>query len=526
MPNKEMQARLYHDPLTRAFNRRYYDEIARSFAGPAGVAIMDLDDFKIQNDSCGHEAGDRALEAAASVIRSCIRQTDVLIRYGGDEFLLILPNVPPDRFEAKLDQIRARLQAFSVPGHPHLRLSVSIGGVLQTADDTTETAVRCASRLMYQAKEHKNAVLVAGSDAVLSLPATLLPRQSRQQILIADDSEMNRMLLAGILRTDFRILEAGSGKECLEQLRHNPGDVALVLLDINMPVLDGFGVLSSMNRDHSIEDIPVIMISSDDSGPVIRRAYELGVSDYISRPFDARVVYRRVFNTIKLYARQQRLVQMVSAQTRKQEHNTTMLVNVLSQIVEFRNGESGSHVRHIRLLTEMIMARLLRLTDRYPLSAEEQGNITLASALHDIGKIAIDEKLLNKPAPLTPEEFAVVRTHTTEGAALIRRLENFESEPLLQTACGIARWHHERWDGGGYPDGLVGDDIPIGAQIVSLADVYDALTSERCYKKAFSSQKAVAMILDGACGAFNPLLLDCLRDIQSELQDVLEKDYH
>lgn len=445
--------------------------------------------------------------------------------YGGDEFLLILPGCPIEKIRAKLEQIRARVQTTGVPGYPHIHLSLSIGGVLQTAEDTMETAVHCASRLMYQAKEHKNTVIVASSSAVLSAPATLLPKQSRQQILIADDSAMNRMLLAEILGTDFRILEASNGEDCLEQLRHNPGDVALVLLDINMPVLDGFDVLSAMNRDHSIEDIPVIMISSDDSKDIIRRAFERGVSDYINRPFDARTVYRRAFNTIRLYAKQRRLVRMVSAQTRKQEHNTTMLVNVLSQIVEFRNGESGSHVRHIRILTEKIMAQLLRKTDKYSLSSEEQDNITLASALHDIGKIAIDEKILNKPGRLTPEEFAVLKTHTTEGAALLHRLENFDTEPLLQTACGIARWHHERWDGRGYPDGLAGDDIPIGAQLVSLADVYDALTSERCYKKAFPHEKAVQMILGGKCGTFNPLLLECLKDIEGSLQAELKKDY-
>ena len=518
--------KLYHDGLTCAFNRRYYEDVVRSFDGPAGVAIMDLDDFRVYNDSCGHQAGDLALEVTAAVIQGCIRQTDTLIRYGGDEFLLVLPNCSTENFENKLEQIRARVQVAGVPGFPHLHLSLSIGGVLQTAEDTMETAVHCASRLMYQAKEHKNAVLVASSSAVLSAPATLLPKQSRQQILIADDSEMNRMLLAEILGTDFRILEAANGEDCLDQLRHNSGDIALVLLDINMPVLDGFGVLSAMNRDHSIEDIPVIMISSDDSEDIIRQAFELGVSDYISRPFDARVVYRRAFNTIKLYAKQRRLVRMVSAQTRKQEHNTTMLVNVLSQIVEFRNGESGSHVRHIRILTEKIMNRLLSKTDKYPLSSEEQDNITLASALHDIGKIAIDEKILNKPGRLTPEEFAVIKTHTTEGAAMLHRLENFDTEPLLQTAYEIARWHHERWDGRGYPDGLAGDDIPIGAQLVSLADVYDALTSERCYKKAFPHEKAVQMILGGECGTFNPLLLECLRDIEGSLQEELESDYH
>ena len=515
--------KLYHDSLTCAFNRRYYEDVVQGFEGPFGVAIMDLDDFKIYNDSCGHQAGDLALEVTAAVIRDCIRQTDILIRYGGDEFLLILPGCPIEKIRSKLEQIRARVQTTGVPGYPHIHLSLSIGGILQTAEDTMETAVHCASRLMYQAKEHKNTVIVASSSAVLSAPATLLPRQSRQQILIADDSAMNRMLLAEILGTDFRILEASNGEECLEQLRHNPGDVALVLLDINMPVLDGFDVLSAMNRDHSIEDIPVIMISSEDSDAAIRRSYELGASDYVNRPFDARIVYRRVTNTIKLYAKQRRLVQMVSDQIRARENNTDMLVGVLSHIVEFRNGESGLHVRHIRMITELLLHRLLEISSRYSITAEQQDMIPLASALHDIGKIGIDEKILNKPGKLTPEEFEVIKTHSMLGAQILYDLDNFSEQPLLQTAYEIARWHHERWDGRGYPDGLKGDEIPISAQLVSLADVYDALTSERCYKKAFSHEKAMQMILNGECGAFNPLLLQCLTNIQSDLKAELQQ---
>ena len=517
------RAKLYHDVLTGTYNRRYYEDIASRIVGPAGIALMDVDDFKICNDTYGHYAGDMALKTVANAIQSCIRKSDLLIRYGGDEFLLVLSGISSDILQAKLEQIRAAVQQAAVPGYSHFRLSLSIGGTMQAITDPMENAVRRADRLMYQAKCRKNAVMVEVPGHDMAGLEKLL--QNKSQILLVDDSAMNRMMLTEILRDSYHVLEAENGRECMEKLQAEAGNIALVLLDINMPVLDGFDVLSAMNRDHSIEDIPVIMISSDDSKDIIRRAFERGVSDYINRPFDARTVYRRAFNTIRLYAKQRRLVRMVSAQTRKQEHNTTMLVNVLSQIVEFRNGESGSHVRHIRILTEKIMAQLLRKTDKYSLSSEEQDNITLASALHDIGKIAIDEKILNKPGRLTPEEFAVLKTHTTEGAALLHRLENFDTEPLLQTACGIARWHHERWDGRGYPDGLAGDDIPIGAQLVSLADVYDALTSERCYKKAFPHEKAVQMILGGECGTFNPLLLECLKDIEGSLQAELKKDY-
>ena len=307
----------------------------------------------------------------------------------------------------------------------------------------------------------------------------------------------------------------------MAKLQAEAGSIALVLLDINMPVMDGFEVLKAMNADHTIEDIPVIMISSDDSDAAIRRSYELGASDYVRRPFDARIVYRRVTNTIKLYARQRRLVQMVSDQIRARENNTDMLVGVLSHIVEFRNGESGAHVRHIRIITEILLRRMLEISSRYPITTEQQDMIPLASALHDIGKIGIDEKLLNKPGRLTPEEFEVIKTHPMLGAKILHDLDNFGEEPLLQTAYEIARWHHERWDGRGYPDGLKGDDIPISAQLVALADVYDALTSERCYKKAFSHEKAVQMIRNGECGAFNPLLLQCLTDTQDELNEKL-----
>ena len=306
-------------------------------------------------------------------------------------------------------------------------------------------------------------------------------------------------------------------------LRANAGQISLVLLDINMPVMDGFEVLRTMNTNHTIEDVPVIMISSDDSEEAIRKAYELGASDYVNRPFDAKIVYRRVSNTIKLYAKQRRLVQMVSDQIRAREKNTDVLVGVLSQIVEFRNGESGSHVRHIRIITETLLHRLIELTSRYDLTPEQQDNIPLASALHDIGKIGIDEAILNKPGKLTAEEFAVIKTHSMLGAEMLQKTESFADQPLLQTAYEIARWHHERWDGKGYPDGLKGDDIPISAQLVSMADVYDALTSERCYKKAFPHETAVQMITNGACGAFNPRLLQCLLDVQGELkQEILQ----
>ena len=519
--DQKLKEELYKDPLTGAYNRRYYEEVIRTSIGPAGIALMDVDDFKICNDTYGHHAGDVALKTVASAIQSCIRSSDLLIRCGGDEFLLVLPGIPGDFLQTKLEQICTAAQMASVPGYPHFRVTLSIGGTIQSITDPVENIVRRADWLMYQAKCRKNAVMVEVPGHSLAALEKLL--QNKSQILLVDDSAMNRMILKEILGDDYSILEAENGQECLEKMQAEAGNIALVLLDINMPVMDGFEVLKAMNANHTIEDIPVIMISSDDSDAAIRRSYELGASDYVNRPFDARIVYRRVTNTIKLYAKQRRLVQMVSDQIRARENNTDMLVGVLSHIVEFRNGESGAHVRHIRIITELLLHRLLEISSQYPITAEQQDNIPLASALHDIGKIGIDEKILNKPGKLTPEEFEVVKTHSMLGAEMLHQLENFNEQPLLQTAYEITRWHHERWDGRGYPDGLKGDEIPISAQLVALADVYDALTSERCYKKAFSHEKAVQMILNGECGAFNPLLLQCLTDVQTDLKIQLQQ---
>ena len=512
--------KLYEDALTGAHNRRYFEDSVREANQPGtGVVIVDLDDFKLYNDVYGHHAGDMALITAANVIRSNMREEDTLIRYGGDEFLMVLPGIGEAEMDMLLDKICKAVYETEVQGYARLRLSASIGGVI-TGNESIENAVGRADRLMYQAKNQKNRVVTEHS-AVTEENADIVKEeqtQRKQQILIVDDSDINREILSAMLCGEYRILEAVNGSECLEILQQQGTGISLVLLDIVMPVMDGFEVLSRMNRNHWIDDIPVILISGEDADPVIRRAYEMGVSDYINRPFDAGIVCRRVFNTVKLYAKQRRLVSLMMAHINEREKNNHMMIDIQSHIVEFRNGESGKHVLHMDKVIQLLLDKIVQKTDKYPSLWQERILIRTASALHDIGKIGIDEAILNKPGRLTAEEFESMKAHTTIGADMLRNLPRYQEERILQIAIEICRWHHERYDGKGYPDGLVGDEIPISAQLVSIADVYDALTSERVYKKAFSHEKAMQMIREGECGAFNPLLLSCLEEIADELQ--------
>lgn len=346
----------------------------------------------------------------------------------------------------------------------------------------------------------------------------------KQTILIVDDSEMNRDLLIDILEDQYDLIEAENGVKAIEILAEQREAISLVLLDIMMPEMDGFGVLGHICQNHWNESFAVIMISADDSPVNIKRAYDLGAFDYISRPFDAAIVQRRISNTMCLYVRQKHLEQLVIEQFYENENNNKLMIAILSHIVEFRNGESGAHVLHVNQITELLLKRLILHTDQYPLSQSDITLISMASSLHDIGKIAISEEILNKPGRLTDAEFEIIKTHTAIGADMLLSLPaDQQSVPLVRMAFEICRWHHERYDGKGYPDGLKGDDIPIAAQTVALADVYDALTSERCYKKAYSHEDALNMILDGQCGSFNPILLQCLQEITTVLKRELIK---
>lgn len=345
----------------------------------------------------------------------------------------------------------------------------------------------------------------------------------KPHILITDDSEMNRAILAEMLGDKYHITEAENGRNAIDIIEKNK-DIDLLLLDINMPEVDGFTVLQTMNEKHWIDKIPVVMISSESSVSIVEKAYDLGATDYISRPFDMAIVRRRVENTIMLYIKQKRLQYMVEEQIRRNEENKTILIDILSHIVEFRNGESGKHVLHIRTATNLLLKQLTELTDKYKLTAADISQISTASALHDIGKISIPEEILNKPGRLTNEEFEIMKTHTVIGADILKKLPAYGGSGFVKLAHDICRWHHERYDGRGYPDGLKGDEIPISAQVVALADVYDALTSDRCYKKAYDHDTAIRMILNGECGAFSPVLMECLEKVGDRLKSEMNDE--
>lgn len=513
----EYRGKLYRDAVTGAYNERYYQEKYRSRILTAGVAVLRVDDFKAANDVYGCYAGNSVLETVAGVLRRNLGEKDRLIRRGEDRLLLLLPEVGQSDFGQKLEHLRLQLAAAGVPGYPHLHISVSIGGVW-IRDGEVSAAVEHAERLATYAQMQKNTVITEQQPE----RTAAAPVHRRQSVLIVDDSELNRKMLGQMLGSRFDIAEAASGEACLQLLEQNATGISIVLLDIHMPGIDGFTVLEEMNQKNLLEQIPVIMISSEDTVDAVRRAFDLGASDYISRPFDAKVVYQRIINTIQLYAKQRRLSAMAADLAFEKERASRMMIGILSQVVEKRNGESRDHVQRVAQLTSMLLAGLAQKTDRYPLTREMRRTIATAAALHDIGKMEICEDLLHKEGPLTEAERRTLQSHTLLGAQMLEEQPECRDDAFARTAYNICRWHHERYDGGGYPDGLQGEQIPIEAQVVGLADVYERLVSRPVDGRARTHSEVVQMICTGVCGAFNPLLLDCLQDMEAEIARAMQ----
>ena len=513
----EYRGKLYRDAVTGAYNERYYQEKYRSRILTAGVAVLRVDDFKAANDVYGRCAGNSVLETVAGVLRRNLGEKDRLIRRGEDRLLLLLPEVGQSDFGQKLEHLRLQLAAAGVPGYSHLHISVSIGGVW-IQDGEVSAAVEPDERPATYAQMQKNTVITEQQPE----RTAAAPVHRRQSVLIVDDSELNRKMLGQMLGSRFDIAEAASGEACLQLLEQNATGISIVLLDIHMPGIDGFTVLEEMNQKNLLEQIPVIMISSEDTVDAVRRAFDLGASDYISRPFDAKGVYQRISNTIQLYAKQRRLSAMAADLAFEKERASRMMIGILSQVVEKRNGESRDHVQRVAQLTSMLLAGLAQKTDRYPLTREMRRTIATAAALHDIGKMEICEDLLHKEGPLTEAERRTLQSHTLLGAQMLEEQPECRDDAFARTAYNICRWHHERYDGGGYPDGLQGEQIPIEAQVVGLADVYERLVSRPVDGHARTHSEVVQMICTGVCGAFNPLLLDCLQDMEAEIARAMQ----
>lgn len=350
----------------------------------------------------------------------------------------------------------------------------------------------------------------------------------KQQILIVDDEEINRAVLNEMFREEYDILEAENGQDAIFQIENNH-NIVLILLDVVMPVLNGFEVLKYMQEHELLEEIPVILITGESVRDSEDEAYSYGVADVMHKPFYPHIVRRRSKNIIELYQNKHnmevRLKKQEEAIMEKEKEileNNEFMIDALSSVVEFRSAETGEHIRRIKYFTRIMLKYLMKYFPEYGLTQEQVDEIARASALHDIGKIGIPDAILLKPGRLTPEEFEIMKTHTTIGCDILEKLRGNQSAGFYQYCYDICRYHHERWDGNGYPDHLAGDEIPISAQIVAVADVYDALVSPRVYKSAYANNIAYDMIMNGECGQFSPDVLECFELAKVDFFNIVE----
>ncbi len=358
----------------------------------------------------------------------------------------------------------------------------------------------------------------------------------RNKILIIDDADFNRDMLKVLLEDDYDIEEAGDGKQAIITLQEKWNQIDAVLLDLQMPVMDGYAVIECMKQNGWMKKIPVLIITSERSAETEKKCFELGVSDFVQKPFDSGIVKNRIKNMVELFNYKNSLEdkveeqtatlkiknQMLEAKTQKLHETNDRIVEILGTVVEYRNLESGEHIKRVKSFTKVLAQQLKERYPEYGLTDEMIKTIEAASALHDVGKIAIPDKILLKPGRLTEEEFEYMKSHTTRGFDMLNTLEDMWEDDYRKICYEICRHHHERYDGKGYPDGLKGEEIPISAQIVSVADVYDALVSERVYKNAFSKEEAFHMIINGECGIFSPKIMECFRQVKDKFESLAD----
>lgn len=509
--------KLYQDPLTNTLNRAYFEEKKNSIFESAGVVFADIDDFKNLNDTYGHEFGDVVLKEVSKVLKGSVRSDDFVIRVGGDEFILILSNINHDILSLKLDYLLRRVSELILPEHPNVKISLTIGAAISN-NRKLQDVVNIADQLMLEGKKYKNIAFTEWNHhAKESLD---VKRSNKPYVLIVDDSDANREMLKAMLEDEYAILEATDGIEATKIVNDYRQRLVLILLDLEMPNMNGFSFLKHFQNSHLFDDVPVVIISADVAAGVIANSYSLGAVDYISRPFNMQIVKQRVHNIIKLYTKQRQFKKEISQQINNPDVSTEILAIVLRDLVNYHNHESSNHIVHIQEITGILLDELSLESKAYQFTEVERKNIITASNLHDVGKLGISDTILKDPNVLTAEEREIYKTHTLIGAKMIASLELYQNEPLMKYAYNICRWHHEKYDGTGYPDHLAGDAIPIEAQIVSLAIVLNSLVMGNPKAPGMAPQEAIHYIQTEKAKRFNPLLLSCLVARKDEIESI------
>lgn len=508
-----------HDALTGLYNRGLFEkkvneDLSDDDNGNCAMVIVDIDNLKAINNIFSHEAGDLVLNIIATTLLMLCRNHNIISRTSGDEFCIYIPNMTGiTELKRYMNQVSELIQFTDVPGYAGVNISTVMGAAILARKDASFQRLFARTRI---------SVEKAKSDREIKLEIyneNINYEKSKDQILLIVSNNQRKIQdIKGVFGSKYSIRAANSSEKALKLIDNYYENIAIVLSDIYAQDIDGFVVLDHMRRMDYIKRVPIIFWSKQYNEDIYKNAFSHGVIDIISEPYDYYSISSRLQNTIELYQHKNHLEEMTRRQTMRIERLNAKIIDSLGAVVEFRDIESGDHIKRVKAFTQIIAAEVMNECPEYELTQWKIKMITEASPLHDVGKIAISDKILLKPGRLTVEEFDIMKTHTTRGYDIVNQIFNDDDDEYKYYCSAIARFHHEKYDGKGYPDGISGDDIPICAQIVSIADVYDALISKRCYKDAYSISQAYNMIMNGECGVFNPKLLSCFTKVKPQLE--------
>lgn len=513
-----------HDLLTGLFNRGTFEkkvdaDLDRQKNGMCAMLLMDVDNLKIINDVYGHQTGDLAINLVASQLMNICKKGALLSRTGGDEFCIYIPSAESqEQLQMLAEQMIGVVQQIELPDFTEVRISASVGTVfLHRTDSTFDVLYSRADVALFQAKQN-------GRNRTELYSSVLAQReQFSQSVLLVSRAGSQQRDIRRVFENRFNIIEADSDAGAIQMIEEMQDKLVIVLTELYAHEIDGFVILDYMRRMDYIKTVPVVFMAAEYIEDVYKNAYSHGVIDIVTEPIDLYSLSSRLNNIIDLYQHKNNLEVMTRKQTEKIQRQNEKIIDSLGTVVEFRDMESGAHIQRVKTFTRLLAKQVMQDCPEYELTAHKIQCITEASPLHDVGKIAISDTILLKPGKLTPEEFEIMKTHTTKGWDIIMRLLDEDEPEYVMYCSSIAKYHHEKYDGKGYPEGLFEDDIPICAQIVSVADVYDALVSRRCYKNAFGYETAFGMIVNGECGMFNPKLIKCLHKVRSQFEEQAER---